>query len=240
MKCTYQNLTSVWHLHVHSNNLSNGLVRSLLLVTDLVLQKVKLFQSVFRERQWTRKWKSGATFLSLIVTSKIDTLHPFLLFLKANLCFKGAPSEFKEEDDKAEGFLTLEACRLIRMCWCPYLSTKSSSFGCGLQCHLLRPLSFSAHFLLAKLGELYKERKVKYNLSFVLNLLCDIIKTTTTPQLVPFILWSKHQQYMYTYSWWGNFSFLPLALQTIGTCRSASGYSTICHWYPIFECNLLK
>lgn len=77
-------------------------------------------------------------------------------------------------------------------------------------------------------------------ISFVLNLLCDIIKTTTTPQLVPFILWSKHQQYMYVYSWCGNFSFLPLALQTIGTRRSESGYSTICHWYPIFECNLLK
>lgn len=77
-------------------------------------------------------------------------------------------------------------------------------------------------------------------ISFVLNLLCDIIKTTPpTPQLVPFILWSKHQHYMYVYvrvySWCNNFSFLPLALKTIGTCRSESGYSTICYWYPIFE-----
>ena len=69
---------------LHSNNLSNGLVsfhqwnipqlprvRSLLLVTDLVLQKVRLFQSVFRQRQWTRKQKSVATFLILRVPSKI-------------------------------------------------------------------------------------------------------------------------------------------------------------------------
>ena len=85
MKCsTYQNLTSVWHLCVQSNWLVSFLhwnllprARSSLLVTctdlhvHVVLQKVKLFQSVFRERQ--------------IKNRKVET---FSCFLKAILCFK--------------------------------------------------------------------------------------------------------------------------------------------------------
>ena len=127
MKCsTYQNLTSVWHLRVQSNWLVSFLhwnlllrARSSLLVTctdlhvHLVLQKVKLFQSVFRERQ--------------IKNRKVT----FSCFLKAIAgVFQGVQLE-NSGQVCTETWTRMMRLRAL-LYWCPYLSTKSSGFRCSL------------------------------------------------------------------------------------------------------------